>query len=98
MSFLDLLGPLLFIILIIMVIGIAAFVVKLSDAIDKQEKVIKTLFRIIEENQAEARNAIDAFESTREKVVSVSTRVESVEFELKGMRDKMKEMAIKYFF
>jgi len=95
MSFLDLLGPLLFIILIIMVIGIAAFVVKLSDAIDKQEKVIKTLFRIIEENQAEARNAIDAFESTREKVVSVSTRVESVEFELKGMRDKMKEMAIK---
>ncbi|AWW49548.1 hypothetical protein POPA111323_01900 [Polynucleobacter paneuropaeus] len=95
MSFLDLLGPLLFIIFIIMVIGIAAFVVKLSDAIDKQEKVIKTLFRIIEENQAEARNAIDAFESTREKVVSVSTRVESVEFELKGMRDKMKEMAIK---
>ena len=95
MSFLDLLGPLLFIILIIMVIGIAAFVVKLSDAIDKQEKVIKTLFRIIEENQAEARNAIDAFESTREKVVSVSTRVESVEFELKGMRDKMKEMALK---
>ena len=80
---------------IIMVIGIAAFVVKLSDAIDKQEKVIKTIFRIIEENQAEARNAIDAFESTREKVVSVSTRVESVEFELKGMRDKMKEMAIK---
>ncbi|OWS69126.1 MULTISPECIES: hypothetical protein [Polynucleobacter] len=78
-----------------MVIGIAAFVVKLSDAIDKQEKVIKTIFRIIEENQAEARNAIDAFESTREKVVSVSTRVESVEFELKGMRDKMKEMAIK---
>ncbi|MBT8540029.1 hypothetical protein G6646_04120 [Polynucleobacter paneuropaeus] len=95
MTFLDLLGPLLFIILIIMVIGIAAFVVKLSDAIDKQEKVIKTLFRIIEENQAEARNAIDAFESTREKVVSVSTRVESVEFELKGMRDKMKEMALK---
>ncbi|MBT8623105.1 hypothetical protein [Polynucleobacter paneuropaeus] len=95
MSFLDLLGPLLFIIFIIMVIGIAAFVVKLSDAIDKQEKVIKTLFRIIEENQAEARNAIDAFESTREKVVSVSTRVESVEFELKGMRDKMKEMALK---
>ncbi|SNX28379.1 hypothetical protein SAMN06295945_0709 [Polynucleobacter meluiroseus] len=95
MSFLDLLGPLLFIILIIMVIGIAAFVVKLSDAIDKQEKVIKTLFRIIEENQAEARNAIDAFESTREKVVSVSTRVESVEFELKGMRDKMKEVALK---
>ncbi|MBU3619512.1 hypothetical protein [Polynucleobacter sp. JS-Fieb-80-E5] len=95
MSFLDLLGPLLFIILIIMVIGIAAFVVKLSDAIDKQEKTFKTLFRIIEENQAEARNAIDAFESTREKVVSVSTRVESVEFELKGMRDKMKEMAIK---
>ncbi|MBU3635923.1 hypothetical protein ICN35_10685 [Polynucleobacter sp. es-GGE-1] len=95
MSFLDLLGPLLFVILIIMVIGIAAFVVKLSDAIDKQEKVIKTIFRIIEENQAEARNAIDAFESTREKVVSVSTRVESVEFELKGMRDKMKEMAIK---
>jgi hypothetical protein len=95
MSFLDLLGPLLFVILIIMVIGIAAFVVKLSDAIDKQEKVIKTIFRIIEENQAETRNAIDAFESTREKVVSVSTRVESVEFELKGMRDKMKEMAIK---
>ena len=95
MSFLDLLGPLLFVILIIMVIGIAAFVVKLSDAIDKQEKVIKTIFRIIEENQAEARNAIDAFESTREKVVSVSTRLESVEFELKGMRDKMKEMAIK---
>jgi len=95
MSFLDLLGPLLFVILIIMVIGIAAFVVKLSDAIDKQEKVIKTIFRIIEENQAEARNAIDAFESTREKVVSVSTRVESVEFELKGMRDKMKEVAIK---
>ena len=95
MSFLDLLGPLLFVILIIMVIGIAAFVVKLSDAIDKQEKVIKTIFRIIEENQAEARNAIDAFESTREKVVSVSTRVESVEFEFKGMRDKMKEMAIK---
>ena len=95
MTFLDLLGPLLFIILIIMVIGIAAFVVKLSDAIDKQEKVIKTLFRIIEENQAEARNAIDAFESTREKVVSVSTRVESVEFELKGMRDKMKEVALK---
>ena len=95
MTFLDLLGPLLFIIFIIMVIGIAAFVVKLSDAIDKQEKVIKTLFRIIEENQAEARNAIDAFESTREKVVSVSTRVESVEFELKGMRDKMKEMALK---
>ena len=95
MSFLDLLGPLLFVILIIMVIGIAAFVVKLSDAIDKQEKVIKTIFRIIEENQAEARNAIDAFESTREQVVSVSTRVESVEFELKGMRDKMKEMAIK---
>jgi uncharacterized coiled-coil DUF342 family protein len=78
-----------------MVIGIAAFVVKLSDAIDKQEKTIKTLFRIIEENQAEARNAIDAFESTREKVVSVSTRVDSVEFELKGMRDKMKELAIK---
>ncbi|QWD71772.1 hypothetical protein AOC07_05800 [Polynucleobacter sp. UB-Raua-W9] len=78
-----------------MVIGIAAFVVKLSDAIDKQEKTFKTLFRIIEENQAEARNAIDAFESTREKVVSVSTRVESVEFELKGMRDKMKEMALK---
>ena len=95
MTFLDLLGPLLFIIMIIMVIGIAAFVVKLSDAIDKQEKVIKTLFRIIEENQAEARNAIDAFESTREKVVSVSTRVESVEFELKGMRDKMKEVALK---
>ncbi|QWD11942.1 hypothetical protein G6704_05605 [Polynucleobacter paneuropaeus] len=95
MSFLDLLGPLLFIIFIIMVIGIAAFVVKLSDAIDKQEKTFKTLFRIIEENQAEARNAIDAFESTREKVVSVSTRVESVEFELKGMRDKMKEMALK---
>jgi hypothetical protein len=95
MSLLDLLGPLLFVILIIMVIGIAAFVVKLSDAIDKQEKVIKTLFRMIEENQAEARNAIDAFESTREKVVSVSTRVESIEFELKGMRDKMKEMAIK---
>ncbi|WP_215357043.1 hypothetical protein [Polynucleobacter sp. UB-Raua-W9] len=95
MSFLDLLGPLLFVILIIMVIGIAAFVVKLSDAIDKQEKTFKTLFRIIEENQAEARNAIDAFESTREKVVSVSTRVESVEFELKGMRDKMKEMALK---
>ena len=95
MTFLDLLGPLLFIILIIMVIGIAAFVVKLSDAIDKQEKTFKTLFRIIEENQAEARNAIDAFESTREKVVSVSTRVESVEFELKGMRDKMKEMALK---
>lgn len=78
-----------------MVIGIAAFVVKLSDAIDKQEKTIKTLFRIIEENQAEARNAIDAFESTREKVVSVSTRVDSAEFELKGMRDKMKELAIK---
>jgi cell shape-determining protein MreC len=95
MLFLDLLGPLLFIILIIMVIGIAAFVVKLSDAIDKQEKTFKTLFRIIEENQAEARNAIDAFESTREKVVSVSTRVESVEFELKGMRDKMKEVALK---
>ena len=95
MSILDLLGPLLFVILIIMVIGIAAFVVKLSDAIDKQEKTIKTLFRIIEENQAEARNAIDAFESTREKVVSVSTRVDSAEFELKGMRDKMKEIAIK---
>ena len=95
MSFLELLGPLLFIIIIIMVIGIAAFVVKLSDAIDKQEKVIKNLFRIIEENQAEARNAIDAFESTREKVVSVSTRVESIEFELKGMRDKIKEMATK---
>jgi hypothetical protein len=95
MSILDLIGPLLFVILIIMVIGIAAFVVKLSDAIDKQEKTIKTLFRIIEENQAEARNAIDAFESTREKVVSVSTRVDSAEFELKGMRDKMKEMAIK---
>lgn len=95
MSLLDLLGPLLFVILIIMVIGIAAFVVKLSDTIDKQEKTFKTLFRIIEENQAEARNAIDAFESTREKVVSVSTRVESVEFELKGMRDKMKEMALK---
>ncbi|MBU3603367.1 hypothetical protein [Polynucleobacter sp. AP-Kaivos-20-H2] len=78
-----------------MVIGIAAFVVKLSDAIDKQEKTIKTLFRIIEENQAEARNAIDAFESTREKVVSVSTRVDSTEFELKGIRDKMKELAIK---
>jgi uncharacterized protein YoxC len=95
MSILDLIGPLLFVILIIMVIGIAAFVVKLSDAIDRQEKTIKTLFRIIEENQAEARNAIDAFESTREKVVSVSTRVDSAEFELKGMRDKMKEMAIK---
>jgi hypothetical protein len=95
MSILDLIGPLLFVILIIMVIGIAAFVVKLSDAIDKQEKTIKTLFRIIEENQAEARNAIDAFESTREKVVSVSTRVDSAEFELKGMRDKMKELAIK---
>ena len=95
MSILDLIGPLLFVILIIMVIGIAAFVVKLSDAIDKQEKIIKTLFRIIEENQAEARNAIDAFESTREKVVSVSTRVDSAEFELKGMRDKMKELAIK---
>jgi uncharacterized coiled-coil DUF342 family protein len=95
MSILDLIGPLLFVILIIMVIGIAAFVVKLSDAIDKQEKTIKTLFRIIEENQAEARNAIDAFESTREKVVSVSTRVDSAEFELKGMRDKMKELSIK---
>jgi DNA repair exonuclease SbcCD ATPase subunit len=95
MSILDLLGPLLFVILIIMVIGIAAFVVKLSDAIDKQEKVIKNLFRIIEENHAEARNANDAFESTREKVVSVSTRVESVEFELKGMRDKMKEAVTK---
>jgi uncharacterized coiled-coil DUF342 family protein len=95
MSILDLIAPLLFVILIIMVIGIAAFVVKLSDAIDKQEKTIKTLFRIIEENQAEARNAIDAFESTREKVVSVSTRVDSAEFELKGMRDKMKELAIK---
>ena len=95
MSFLDLLGPLLFILLIMMVIAVAAFVVKLSDAIDKQERTIKTLFKIIEENQAEARSAIDAFESTREKVVSVSTRVESIEFELKGMREKMKELAVK---
>jgi Tfp pilus assembly protein PilN len=95
MPILDLLGPLLFILLIVMVIAVAAFVVKLSDAIDKQERTIKTLFKIIEENQAEARSAIDAFESTREKVVSVSTRVESIEFELKGMREKMKEMAVK---
>jgi Tfp pilus assembly protein PilO len=95
MSFLDLLGPLLFILLIMMVIAVAAFVVKLSDAIDKQERTIKTLFKIIEENQAEARSAIDAFESTREKVVSINTRVDSIEFELKGMREKMKEMAVK---
>jgi len=95
MSFLDLLGPLLFILLIMMVIAVAAFVVKLSDAIDKQERTIKTLFKIIEENQAEARSAIDAFESTREKVVSINTRVESIEFELKGMREKMKELAVK---
>jgi hypothetical protein len=78
-----------------MVIAVAAFVVKLSDAIDKQERTIKTLFKIIEENQAEARSAIDAFESTREKVVSINTRVDSIEFELKGMREKMKEMAVK---
>ena len=95
MSFLDLLGPLLFILLIMMVIAVAAFVVKLSDAIDKQERTIKTLFKIIEENQAEARSAIDAFESTREKVVSINTRVESIEFELKGMREKMKDLAVK---
>ncbi|QWD97850.1 hypothetical protein C2740_05650 [Polynucleobacter sp. MG-5-Ahmo-C2] len=95
MSLLELLGPLLFILLIMMVIAVAAFVVKLSDAIDKQERTIKTLFKIIEENQAEARSAIDAFESTREKVVSINARLDSVEFELKGMREKMKEMAVK---
>ena len=95
MSLLELLGPLLFILLIMMVIAVAAFVVKLSDAIDKQERTIKTLFKIIEENQAEARSAIDAFESTREKVVSINARLDSVEFELKGLREKMKEMAVK---
>ena len=95
MSLLDLLGPLLFIILIVMVIAIAAFVLKLNDAIEKQEKIIKTLFKIIEENQNEARSAIDAFESTREKVVSHNARLDSAEFELKGMREKMKEMATK---
>ena len=95
MSLLELLGPLLFILLIMMVIAVAAFVVKLSDAIDKQERTIKTLFKIIEENQAEARSAIDAFESTREKVVSINARLDSVEFELKGMREKMKDLAVK---
>lgn len=92
MSLIDLLGPLVFIILIIMVIGIAAFVVKLSDGIDKQDRTIRSLFKIIEENQAEARSAIDAFESTREKVTSVSTRMDSAEFELKGIRDKFKAL------
>ena len=90
MSIIDLLGPLVFIILIIMVVGIAAFVVKLSDSIDKQEKTIRNLFKIIEENQAEARSAIDAFESTREKVNSINDRMDSAEFELKGVRDKFK--------
>jgi peptidoglycan hydrolase CwlO-like protein len=90
MSLIDLLGPLVFIILIIMVVGIAAFVVKLSDSIDKQEKTIRNLFKIIEENQAEARSAIDAFESTREKVNSINARMDSAEFELKGVRDKFK--------
>jgi len=90
MSIIDLLGPLVFIILIIMVVGIAAFVVKLSDSIDKQEKTIRNLFKIIEENQAEARSAIDAFESTREKVNSINARMDSAEFELKGVRDKFK--------
>jgi uncharacterized coiled-coil DUF342 family protein len=65
-------------------------VVKLSDSIDKQEKTIRNLFKIIEENQAEARSAIDAFESTREKVNSINARMDSAEFELKGVRDKFK--------
>jgi Tfp pilus assembly protein PilO len=92
MTLIDLLGPLVFVILIIMVVGIAAFVVKLSDSIDKQEKTIRTLFKIIEEHQNEARSAIDAFESTRERVVSINTRMDSVEFELKGMREKFKAL------
>ncbi len=92
MSLIDHLGPLVFVILIIMVIGIAAFLVKLSDSIDRQEKTIRNLYKIIEENQVEARSAIDAFESTRERVVSINTRMDSVEFELKGVRDKFKAL------
>ena len=95
MSLIDLLGPLVFVILIIMVIGIAAFLVKLSDSIDRQEKTIRNLYKIIEENQVEARSAIDAFESTREKVNSINSRMDSAEFELKGVRDKFKAISEK---
>jgi uncharacterized coiled-coil DUF342 family protein len=89
MNIIDFVAPFLFGIFLLMAMGIGIYVVKLSETIDKQAAQMRSLFGLIDQTKAETEAAINSFSPTRDKVHSHNTRLDSIEFELKGIREKM---------
>ena len=95
MNIIDFIAPFLFGIFLLMTLGIGIYVVKLSETIDKQAAQMRSLFGLIDQTKAETEAAINSFNPTREKVHNHNTRIDSIEFELKGIREKMTALKTK---
>ncbi|MBU3633120.1 hypothetical protein [Polynucleobacter sp. AP-Feld-500C-C5] len=89
MNLIDFIAPFLFGVFALIVLGMVIFIMKLIESIDKQATQIKSIYGLIDQTKAETEAALDSFAPTREKVHSHNTRLDSIEFELKGMREKM---------
>jgi uncharacterized protein YoxC len=89
MNLIDFIAPFLFGVFALIVLGMSIFIMKLIESIDKQATQIKSIYSLIDQTKAETEAALDSFTQTREKVNNHNSRLDSIEFELKGMREKM---------
>ena len=92
MNIIDLIAPIFISISMLIAFGVIVYIVKLNDTLDKQATQIKMLYGMVDKSKHDIEIAVDSFTSAREKINSMNTRADSIEFELKGMREKMSEL------
>jgi len=90
--------PVIFIIVTIAFIAIAAYAIKLNDSFDVLNNSQKSLHTILRETQVESRSNTDAIMVTRDKLAEALKKLEEIEAQIASLnvvRDQLKQQVKK---